>query len=147
MKTFLYDKYNTQKLEAKLEKSGIPSLLLMMRAGLNVYQIVKNEIDYDEIIVLAGPGNNGGDAIAFAIQAKLNNEKIACLSLASHKKNAKKLYLLSKNIGLKIDTYKPKFLKTNKKTLIIDGILGIGISRKPSGLISKTIKFINITVK
>ena len=45
MKTFLYDKYNTQKLEAKLEKSGIPSLLLMMRAGLKVYQIVKNEID------------------------------------------------------------------------------------------------------
>ena len=62
MKTFLYDRHNTQKLEVKLEKSGTPSLLLMMRAGLNLYQIVKSKIDYDEIIVLAGPGNNGGDA-------------------------------------------------------------------------------------
>ena len=33
--------------------------------------------------------------------------------------------------------------KSQKKILILDGILGIGISRKPEGLIAKTIKLIN----
>ena len=89
MNNFLYDNYNTKKLEYKLKKNGIPSLLLMMRAGFNLYQIVKENIEYEEIIVLAGPGNNGGDAISFAIQAKLNNEKITCLSLAEHKNNSR----------------------------------------------------------
>ena len=106
MNNFLYDNLNTKKIEYKLEKNGISSLLLMMRAGLSLYQIVKENIEYEEIIVLAGPGNNGGDAISFAIQAKLNNEKITCLSLAEHKKNSRKLLLLSQEIGLKVQKYK-----------------------------------------
>ena len=143
MNNFLYDNYNTKKLEYKLQKNGIPSLLLMMRAGFNLYQIVKENIEYEEIIVLAGPGNNGGDAISFAIQAKLNNEKITCLSLAEHKNNSKKLLLLSEEIGLKVKKYKNSLLKTRQKTLILDGILGIGITRNPSGAMASAIRFIN----
>ena len=33
MKTFLYNKHDTQNLEKKLVKSGITNFLLMMRAG------------------------------------------------------------------------------------------------------------------
>ena len=43
MKTFLYDKLNTRILEKKLEKKNIPSLLLMMRAGHDLYEIVKKK--------------------------------------------------------------------------------------------------------
>ena len=62
MNTFLYDKLNTQILEKKLGKKSIPSLLLMMRAGHDLYEIVKKKFDYEQIIAIAGPGNNGGDA-------------------------------------------------------------------------------------
>ena len=31
----------------------------MTSAGHNLYKIVKEKIEYEEIIVLAGPGNNG----------------------------------------------------------------------------------------
>ena len=44
MKTFLYDKLNTRILEKKLGKKNIPSLLLMMRAGHDLYEIVKKKI-------------------------------------------------------------------------------------------------------
>ena len=44
MKTFLYDKLNTQILEKKLEKKNIPSLLLMMIAGHDLYEIVKKNL-------------------------------------------------------------------------------------------------------
>ncbi len=143
MKTFLYDKNKTQLLEKKLEKEGIPNLLLMMRAGFNIYQIIKNKFIYDEIIILAGPGNNGGDAIALAIQAKLNNDNVILISLKKHKNNSKKLLVLANSIGLSEQKMKSKLFKSKKKKLIIDGILGIGISRKPSGIILKSMKFIN----
>ena len=143
MKTFLYDKNKTQLLEKKLEKEGIPNLLLMMRAGFNIYQIIKKKFIYDEIIIIAGPGNNGGDAIALAIQAKLNNDNVILISLKKHKNNSKKLLVLANSIGLSEQKMKSKLFKSKKKKLIIDGILGIGISRKPSGIILKSMKFIN----
>ena len=142
MKTFLYNKQDTQNLEKKLEKNAIPNFLLMMRAGHNLYQIIKKNFVYDEIITIAGPGNNGGDAIAFAIQANLNNEKVHLITLSKKKQNSKILFDLAIKIGIKKKTISPK-LFNSKKILIVDGILGIGISRKPSGLILKTIKFIN----
>ena len=98
MKNLLYDKASTLKLEETLKKKGISSLLLMTRAGFNIYQLIKNKIKYDQIIVLAGSGSNGGDAIAFAIHAKINNENVSCLSLSNHKNNSKKLYNFSKQI-------------------------------------------------
>ena len=96
MKSFLYNKENTLLIENKLEKTGILPMLLMMRAGYNIYKIIKEKIKYDEIIVLIGSGNNGGDAIAFAIQAALNNEKVICLRLTNKKKNARKPFINSK---------------------------------------------------
>ena len=63
MKSFLYNKENTLLVENKLEEKGILPMLLMMRAGYNIYKIIKEKIKYDEIIVLSGSGNNGGDAI------------------------------------------------------------------------------------
>ena len=143
MKTFLYDKLNTRILEKKLEKKNIPSLLLMMRAGHDLYKIVKKKFDYEQIIVIAGPGNNGGDAIAFSIQAKLNNENIILVNLSKRKNNSKKLLFFLNSIGLKEQKFNNSILKSRKKILILDGILGIGISRKPEGLIEKTIKLIN----
>ena len=143
MKTFLYDKLNTRILEKKLEKKNIPSLLLMMRAGHDLYEIVKKKFNYDQIIAIAGPGNNGGDAIAFSIQAKLNNENIILVNLSKRKNNSKKLLFLLNSIGLKEQNFNNSILKSRKKILILDGILGIGISRKPEGLIEKTIKLIN----
>ena len=63
----------------------------MMRAGYDLYEIVK-KFDYEQIIAIAGPGNNGGDAIAFSIQAKLNNENIILVNLSKPKNNSKSYY-------------------------------------------------------
>ena len=115
MKTLLYDQYNTRILEKKLEKNGVPSLLLMMRAGYNIYQIIKSKFNYEKIIAIAGPGNNGGDAVAFAIQAKLNNENIILVNLSKRENNSKKLLLLLKSIGLKEEEFKTSLLKSQKK--------------------------------
>ena len=143
MKSFLYNKENTLLVENKLEEKGILPMLLMMRAGYNIYKIIKEKIKYDEIIVLIGSGNNGGDAIAFAIQAALNNEKVICLRLTNKKKMPENLLSIAKNIGLKISKFKKSIFETRKKKVIVDGILGIGISRETKGLIYNSIEYIN----
>ena len=88
----------------------------MTSAGHNLYKIVKEKIEYEEIIVLAGPGNNGGDAISFAIQAKINGEKVSCISLSNHKNNSKKLFNFSKEIGLEYKKFSKNLFRTKKKT-------------------------------
>ena len=112
MKNFLYNKKNTLSLEKKLQRVGISDLLLMISAGYNLFKIVKEKIEYEEIIIFAGPGNNGGDAISFAIQAKINGERVRCISLSNHKNNSKKLFNLSKEIGLEYKKFsKNLFIK------------------------------------
>ncbi len=143
MNKYLYDKKTTLAIEKSLSKENISSLLLMMRAGYSIYSNVKKNIDYDEIVVLAGPGNNGGDAISFAIHAKINNEKIVCISLSKHKNDSEKLYKLSKEIGLKYNSFKKSLFSNSSKKLIIDGIFGIGISREPTYPYNNIIEYIN----
>ena len=52
MKTYLYNKYDTQNLENKLVKSGITNFLLMMRAGNNLYQIIKKTLSMMKLLLL-----------------------------------------------------------------------------------------------
>ena len=70
-------------------------------------------------------------------------ENIILVNLSKRKNNSKKLLFLLNSIGLKEQNFNNSILKSRKKILILDGILGIGISRKPEGLIEKTIKLIN----
>ena len=42
----------------------------MMRAGFSVYKLSES-FHKKKIFVIAGPGNNGGDALAFAFYALL----------------------------------------------------------------------------
>ena len=59
---------------AKIDKSaiedyGIPSIVLMENAALNVVEEIKNtlgSISDKKVIIFAGKGNNGGDALAVA---------------------------------------------------------------------------------
>ncbi|MDP2842475.1 MAG: NAD(P)H-hydrate epimerase, partial [Acetobacterium sp.] len=44
--------------------AGTPSVLLMERAGHACAEIIKEDLDDDaQVIILCGPGNNGGDGL------------------------------------------------------------------------------------
>ncbi|MDW8032259.1 MAG: NAD(P)H-hydrate epimerase, partial [Aquificaceae bacterium] len=57
-----------QDIERKtIEELGIPSLLLMERAGLSVVDVIKREFPQAKrVLVVAGRGNNGGDGLVVA---------------------------------------------------------------------------------
>ena len=50
-----------------IETMGVPSLVLMERAGLQVFESMKKEgIPLSKVLVLCGSGNNGADGVVIA---------------------------------------------------------------------------------
>ena len=138
----LYDVKTTRKLEKKIIRQNNTELSLMFKAGTAIFNHI-NELNKKDLIILIGPGNNGGDGYALAIQAFLNNYNIICVELVESKGSSKQLKLLAESLGIKIKKNSPDKNLVSKKSIIIDSILGIGLSREPKGSISGAIKWIN----
>ena len=50
-----------------INEIGIPSMVLMERAALSIVEVLINEkLDLSKVLILSGPGNNGGDGFAVA---------------------------------------------------------------------------------
>lgn len=66
-----------------LERYAIPSRVLMERAGLAVFQAVRDLLpDGGRIVVLCGKGNNGGDGFVLARLAAEHGYGVVCLVAA-----------------------------------------------------------------
>ena len=109
---------------------GINQDLLMENAGIAVYSVLKKEfcIQNRKILILSGPGNNGGDGIVLARKLFSNNVKVEVVFVAGvdnyRGASRKNLDLLIK-LGISQKSY---FDITNfadyinKFDIIIDGI-------------------------
>ncbi len=57
----------SRELDQKLIAAGVPSLLLMENAGRGAADVILRELpDVDRLLVICGPGNNGGDGLVLA---------------------------------------------------------------------------------
>ena len=93
-----------------------------------------------KIIVMSGPGNNGGDGLIISQFLKNRGKKVVlyCLKSRSYKGDAKKAFDINKL--LKNDFKK---LEISRNSIIIDCIFGIGLNRKIRGIYKDIIKKIN----
>ncbi len=139
----LYDSKTSQLLEQTLIKKNESSFLLMMRAAYSILNLAKKNLK-GRLWCIAGPGNNGGDAMGVAALALLENIDVRCIKLNnSVKGDAALSFNLSRNLNLKFATHLPKICSLKQGDLIIDGVFGIGISRPPEGVLLNAIKWIN----
>jgi len=122
-----------------LEKN---SYSFMKKAGYKVFKFIEDNFKKKQsIIVLCGPGNNGGDGFVIAKHLLNKGHKVQVYTLIDAKKykgNALKALKEFKGRTKKIRFFKPK-----KNTLIIDALFGIGIKRKIKGNLEKIIKLLN----
>jgi len=129
-----------------IEKYGIPSTVLMERAGLSVAEKVRELFDKKKVIVLAGGGNNGGDGIAAArnlhnwgwhvrVLLMLREDKLSpdCLSQ----------YRTAKHSGVSIEFRKVVTEKDLHGSLVIDALLGTGINKDVTSFMADVIRFLN----
>ncbi|MBM4252651.1 MAG: NAD(P)H-hydrate dehydratase [Deltaproteobacteria bacterium] len=124
---------------------GIPARVLMELAGRAVADAVRDLSEDDDeddgasatpIIVLAGPGNNGADAIVAARWLHAAGRQVHTY-LVVDSEATKRAPLLDDQLrtarasGLVIDHYKRGALGRFKKAepVIIDGVFGIGLTR------------------
>ncbi|EEI19415.1 YjeF-like protein [Lentilactobacillus buchneri ATCC 11577] len=126
----------SRQLDAKtINEIGIPSLVLMERAGLKIYEnmLDNKDLDLSKILILAGTGNNGGDALVVARLFATHGYHVHTLTVGNPA-HASDDHIAQAKI---CDYYQiPKvFLdeKFDKYTTIVDGLFGSGLSRNVGG--------------
>ena len=130
------------RLFEKGEFSKKKSYFFMLKAGKSVFEFINaNFKKKNPIIVLCGPGNNGGDGFITAKHLIKNGYRTEVYIYDNRKKykgNALKALKDFKGSLKKI-----KLLKINNKALIIDALFGIGLKRNIKGKLVKIFQKIN----
>ncbi len=137
--------------QTAVKKYGIDEILLMENAGNSVFYVIEKEIGIknNKFLVLSGSGNNGGDGMVVARKLHSNGASLRLFLLSDERKLkgiTKKNFRILKNIGISIKK-KPnqkeiqKALKEND--VIIDAMLGTGLSGEIKGIYKKTIELVN----
>ena len=140
-----------------IEEIGIPGPVLMENAGLQVFRFLQSILPYcegDEIVIVAGRGNNGGDGLVIA--RHLWNHGLPCrvLLLAAKdevKGDAALNLRIAERIGVPVEEvrsdaeWKGKKRHLAEAAAIVDAIFGTGLSKPAAGLYAKAIEDINKT--
>lgn len=129
----------------------IPSVLLMEHAAMRIYEYLMLE-EEEEILILCGPGNNGGDGLALArLIESLSLKKVEVILLAEpHQlsEDGRTYYAICNALGISItlmdECNKKSVLEKIKNTkLIVDALFGTGIKRPIEGSYKEVIEAAN----
>lgn len=126
-----------------IEKMGVPSLVLMERAALQVVQTMEDEkVDCSRPLVVCGSGNNGGDGLVIARLLLLKGYDVDVwylgnLETASEENRTQ--YGIAERYGVSIrNTFEEK-----EYSVIIDCIFGTGLKREITGHYREAIELLN----
>jgi len=121
-----------------------PGISLMERAGLAAAEKARDMLgDGFRVLVVCGPGNNGGDGLVVARYLHQWGYQTTTVLLADAGKlpsDAATAYQQFVNAGR---TTLADIPKESSWDLIIDGLLGIGLTRPIEGKLADTIEWIN----
>ena len=134
-----------------IEHEPIRSIDLMERAAKAVTQVITKEWDQTTpVVVFAGPGNNGGDALAvarllaeqgyqvsvylFNIHDKLSEDCAANKKRLAESKRLKEFVEVSRD-------FDPPRLESGM--LVVDGLFGSGLNKPLAGGFASLVKYIN----
>lgn len=133
-----------------IKKEPILSLNLMERAANQLFEFIDENFDQDVPVTLfAGPGNNGGDAVALArILADEDYQSHLYLIKIGNKRSPDceaNINRLIDNPGVQVHelTEENEFPTIPGSHLLVEGIFGSGLTRPAEGWPAKVINFIN----
>lgn len=137
---------------AAVEEAGIPGLILMENASLEILrkieQIFGGEIRGRTFIIICGKGNNGGDGFALARHLLNREAEVIVLSagpVADLRGDAKTNAQIFASIGGPVKEVRESgaMPKLGNGDLIVDGLLGTGLTGAARGLAARMIEWIN----
>ena len=118
------------------------SYTFMQKAGGKIFEFINNNFKNEcPVIVLCGPGNNGGDGFVVAKQLMEHGYPVEVYTFSdvSYYKGDALRALKEFNGNLK----KINLFKLQKDALIIDALFGIGLKKNIKGILSRVFKKIN----
>ncbi len=126
-----------------IEQRHIPSRTLMATAAEGVFRaVLRLRKDQQPVTVLAGSGNNGGDGVAAALLLHRAGIPVTVSLLGDAAKTTADTaaYLsAARDAGVSIEAdWKPR-----SDALLVDALLGVGLTRDVSGSLADTISKIN----
>ena len=127
-----------------IEDHGIPSLVLMERAALASVDVLHEQgFDLTEVVVICGPGNNGGDGLCVARLLHLAGFGVTVGligdALARSTETRQELEIAT-SYGVPILDLADC---PSQPTTVIDALLGIGGQRAPAGQFLDAVRYIN----
>jgi hydroxyethylthiazole kinase-like uncharacterized protein yjeF len=136
-------------IDANCEYLGIKRLVLMENAGAAIARAVKERISTGKIVIIAGKGNNGGDAFVAARHLSGYDVTVILLGRKEEIKTPEALqnWIALENISISLtqvtdsNAIDRKLIKN--ADIIIDGIFGTGVRGKIRELESTAIDLIN----
>lgn len=126
------------------EHFKVPSLLLMERAALAVFDEIKRQYPCSKkFLIVCGTGNNGADGFALTRLLLLDGAEVHTVLIGDRKKETdqckKQLEILSA-YGCPVLEAIPE---NTAYDVIVDAIFGVGLSRNVEGIFADTIRKMN----
>ncbi len=133
----------------------VPTLLLMEHAGVGVAECVRREARPSPdaaLLVLAGKGNNGGDALCAARHLTLAGLHVQVLLLAARadlKDDPRLMLSLAERCGVPVlecpdaERWAEMRELVDQADLIVDGILGTGLGKPIGGFLADVVEAVN----
>ncbi|MCB1583091.1 MAG: NAD(P)H-hydrate dehydratase [Marinicella sp.] len=133
----LYSNDKTKQIDQLAATAlGIDSFQLMQRAGTAIFAHVQF---YRSLLVITGPGNNGGDGFIVAELARKNSQQVKLLTL-------KPTSELNGDAAKAATLYQGTILNefpSESFDCIVDGIFGTGLNQPVRGIYQEAINWIN----
>ena len=116
-----------------IEEIGVPSMVLMERAALEVVRCMEEEqLDFRKVLVICGSGNNGGDGYAIARLLHLKGHDVTIFFAVNSQKRSEENAQQAK-IAAHYEIPVITNLGTEEYSVIIDALFGTGLKREVTG--------------
>ncbi len=146
-----YESEKVRALDARLISSGVPAEELMERAGSGIADFISRLSAGRSALVLAGPGNNGGDGFVIArLLRERGWDVTVLLSCDPGRPRGEAALNLGRLDRARIRVLESRLLDdaaveslSRSHDLVVDALLGTGISGEPRGETARLIRLIN----
>lgn len=126
-----------------IQDIGVPSCVLMERAALKVVEEINSRLkEREQILVVCGSGNNGGDGIAIARLLHLQGRNVSIYLMGNEEKMTPETKM-QLNIARNYRVPEVNNLNLREYTTIVDAIFGVGLARPVEGRYAQIISELN----
>ncbi|MCL5257322.1 MAG: NAD(P)H-hydrate dehydratase [Chloroflexi bacterium] len=137
-----------RELDRQAGEAGLPTEVLMENAGLAFANAVERDVclvDGKSVVVLVGPGNNGGDGLVAARHFHDRGAQVSVWTWKRQITEADANLRLVRQRGIPVETLPADSLLASLRTadIVVDSLLGVGLDRPVSGDLADIIESVN----